>query len=761
MKYFRQELPGHSLVRYVSGCTYPRRRNSRSAQKVGALKIVSIPFFFILFGLVSCEAEPAVLDIDRKEAAQRLQAGNVAFILAADASMMRQIADIHPSAPFYAGLLTKAIENEPKLHTAALFVVALDAPSNRIQSEAAGELMVLALEDAEIAASVLDALEQKPDSVLKAAALYRLERFDEALKTVKNTPGSGENNWGRALSLLTTMKSGGAVSSGLLEFFLSGAVENVHKWAYGEVVDGVLFAVCETAAIEGRFAAARSAYGEGARHFRTAFSQSRELFFQYPDVLTDLGRCFQYTGPAEGTKLFLEWDDAVRAGRDTERSSLIRYRLLFFAGRMARQRERWIEAAAYFAGALPFAPDKEQEDSCMWYHLDVTRKDTPEKLLPLLSAYAPRWSDPAYFSDILDELCRYLTAKHNWTKMLEVFSLMKKPDNRFDRGSVAKFAYIIGRVIDEGYVPLAEVLALTATDGGSRSFFRITFDETGASLYYRALSASYLGEAVEMPKRRGKEAVPNVLDNAESDDAAFIMGFFQFGASAYAVSYLKPLVEKLPIPALQAIAKALSDDGQWQETIRLITSYVNRAAYTPDYTDMALYYPQPFQDIIEAYAQLSDVPEALLFGLVRTESAFKADVVSSAGAIGLSQLMKVTAIETAERIRRQGGPDYFETGLTLEDPEVNVHIGSFYLGYLIGRMDSPLLALLAYNGGPTRIRRLREADTTLPDDLFLETISITETREYGKRVAAAAAAYAYLYYGLNMETIVADILRKR
>ena len=60
-------------------------------------------------------------------------------------------------------------------------------------------------------------------------------------------------------------------------------------------------------------------------------------------------------------------------------------------------------------------------------------------------------------------------------------------------------------------------------------------------------------------------------------------------------------------------------------------------------------------------------------------------------------------------------------------------------------MDDPLLALLAYNGGQTRVRRWYRA-AMLPPDLFLETVEFPETRNYGRSVIAAAAMYRELYY---------------
>jgi len=70
-----------------------------------------------------------------------------------------------------------------------------------------------------------------------------------------------------------------------------------------------------------------------------------------------------------------------------------------------------------------------------------------------------------------------------------------------------------------------------------------------------------------------------------------------------------------------------------------------------------------------------------------------------------------------------------------------------------------MLALMGYNGGSARINRLRRASPNLPADLFLETVAINETRDYGKRVMTAAAAYAYFYYNMPMHEIVYSAFR--
>ena len=193
------------------------------------------------------------------------------------------------------------------------------------------------------------------------------------------------------------------------------------------------------------------------------------------------------------------------------------------------------------------------------------------------------------------------------------------------------------------------------------------------------------------------------------------------------------------------------------ESLNLVSRYTDREDFLMSREDFELYYPRHFQTLIEENAEDSGLEPELLFALIRTESYFQTDAVSRSGAIGLCQLMPETALDMASRIARRSGPDYrTEDGIDLKNSSVNVHIGSYYLNYLVDQMGNPMTALLAYNGGLGRIRRWRRAQN-LPDDIFLETIEFEETREYGRRVLAAAAFYGSLYYGKSMNEVISEI----
>ncbi|MDR3343194.1 MAG: lytic transglycosylase domain-containing protein [Treponema sp.] len=722
------------------------------------------------------------------------------FILNMDPSEIGQITKMHPSAPFYVGLNVqgavrgKSLEDAEIRHAedlaVALFAVALESPSARVREEAAKKLIIPVLTEEDTAVRVLALTEiNMADTAfintgmfalvtLRGAALYRLGGFNETREFFERY--GVRSSWDRAISLLAGLRSrnkatGKATPENLFrnlhDFFLLGVPDEAYGWAFTEMRNSGasdFFTDAEYAAIAGRLAVSRAALGEAMKQFRLVLNQNRSIFFQYPVLLTELGRCFLFTGSlGEGIKLFLEWDQAVQAGTEIPPIEVrnIRFRLLYAAARMERQGQHHTQAAEYFAQALAFAPDALQEDSCIWYILSMTLADKPEQVPALVHTYLPRWNQDAYFSDILDGLCRYLTAKRQWGAMLTIFALIK---SRSDGLTIAKYAYILGRAVSEDYIPAREAAVYLKSTGMAgidtpkalktlvaRTFFRIAFEEKQASLYYRGLSAAYLGETILLVSTKSGEAEKG------SDAMALLLGFFEFGAVSHIAPYLANLRDALSIPELRTMSEAFAAAGQWIESIRVLTYAMGRQEYVLTRSDMERYYPRPFQDLIEEKARDAGIPVEILYGLIRTESAFMADIVSHAGAVGLTQLMPKTAQEEADRILRQGGPNYRAAGpLELRNPEINVPIGASYLSYLIGRLDSPMLALLSYNGGMTRIRRWRAVEPKFPEDLFLETVEYAETREYGKRVLAAAAAYGFLYYDLGMERVVADIFKE-
>jgi len=163
---------------------------------------------------------------------------------------------------------------------------------------------------------------------------------------------------------------------------------------------------------------------------------------------------------------------------------------------------------------------------------------------------------------------------------------------------------------------------------------------------------------------------------------------------------------------------------------------INAADRTQSRHDFALRYQTPYRKEIGDAAREARLDEAWVFGLARQESRFVADIVSSAGAVGIMQLMP----STAKWVARQNGQSDFR-GAELDLPSVNAQFGAFYLRYVLDRLDNlPVVATAAYNAGPGRAQTWRGA-MPIEGAIYAETIPFNETRDYVKKVLANAMFY--------------------
>jgi len=128
----------------------------------------------------------------------------------------------------------------------------------------------------------------------------------------------------------------------------------------------------------------------------------------------------------------------------------------------------------------------------------------------------------------------------------------------------------------------------------------------------------------------------------------------------------------------------------------------------------------------------------LLYAIARQESRFAPDIVSSAGAVGLMQLMPGTARWVAKQLAHI---DYNSARIAQVD--LNTQFGAYYFKYWHERLDRmPALAAAAYNAGPSRAQAWRPSLAPLEGAIWVETIPFNETRDYVKKVLANTMLYA-------------------
>jgi soluble lytic murein transglycosylase len=148
-----------------------------------------------------------------------------------------------------------------------------------------------------------------------------------------------------------------------------------------------------------------------------------------------------------------------------------------------------------------------------------------------------------------------------------------------------------------------------------------------------------------------------------------------------------------------------------------------------------------YRDLVIPAAQAYDFHPLFLFSVIRQESLFAGWIQSSAGALGLMQIIPSTGASIAAQ---SGWPPNY----TVDDlyrPKVNITFGADYLSAQRDYFNGDLYtALAAYNGGPGNAAIWKDLAGDDPD-LFLEVIRYEETRRYIRGVFENFAIYRLLY----------------
>jgi soluble lytic murein transglycosylase len=121
---------------------------------------------------------------------------------------------------------------------------------------------------------------------------------------------------------------------------------------------------------------------------------------------------------------------------------------------------------------------------------------------------------------------------------------------------------------------------------------------------------------------------------------------------------------------------------------------------------------------------------------IRAESVFNPKARSPANAMGLMQVLPGTGAAVAQRngIGYGGAPSLYE-------PDTNIAIGSAYLRELLNTYGTPYVTIAAYNAGPVPTARWQSQRPGFDPDVWIETISYKETRDYVARVLAFSVIY--------------------
>lgn len=233
--------------------------------------------------------------------------------------------------------------------------------------------------------------------------------------------------------------------------------------------------------------------------------------------------------------------------------------------------------------------------------------------------------------------------------------------------------------------------------------------------------------------RRGAPRRPD-LDAVEQSLIMAATTLYRLGETRDARRFLAHLAERRPTESLLRYATRLAEQNK-DIAGGIKVAKIARGAGVDLWN--ALY---PIPDIAEFRGR--SVEAALLLALARQESAFQPSAKSSAGAIGLMQMMPRTARTTA---RRAGMP--FDRRRLATDPDYNLTLADAHMRELLDSYDdSYVLSVAAYNAGGGNVRKWverfgdpRRSDVNVVD--WVESIPFSETRNYVQRVLEAVQVY--------------------
>ena len=314
--------------------------------------------------------------------------------------------------------------------------------------------------------------------------------------------------------------------------------------------------------------------------------------------------------------------------------------------------------------------------------------------------------------------CRYLAGEYGVAA--ESFRTLLKDETLRE-----KVLYWLARTLDNTSKAEAE------------SCYRILLDEYPAGFYaswYRAQKGvkdlrEPLGQRsalAELPQLAGFEK-PRLLAG---------LGMMEESRAEMAAARKKAGDKKTLLPGLARVYLEVQDYGS------AIALFLQNRPVKWDKASLPLWavgYPLAFSDAVGQHSAGNGLSEGLIYSLIRAESGFSPAIKSPVGAVGLMQLMPATARATA---REKGSFN----PLRLTVPEYNIKLGTRHFRDLMkGYEGDVIYSIAAYNAGATAVERWRKNLKGLKMDEFIESIPYQETRDYVKKVYAAAATYRQLY----------------
>ena len=227
--------------------------------------------------------------------------------------------------------------------------------------------------------------------------------------------------------------------------------------------------------------------------------------------------------------------------------------------------------------------------------------------------------------------------------------------------------------------------------------------------------------------------------NAVAADPALVraLELFKLGRAGWAAREWADALSRFDDSQRRLAVQVASDNGWFDRAVFALKGAQEQRLY-------ALRFPLHHGEVIRREAARNALDPAWVAAEIRAESVFNPNARSPANAMGLMQVLPGTAANVAKRIGLSG----YGGAASLYDPDTNIAIGSAYLRQLLDKYAGlPYITIAAYNAGPTPTARWQSQRPDFDPDLWIETISYKETRDYIARVLAFSVIYDWRLNG--------------
>jgi len=409
-------------------------------------------------------------------------------------------------------------------------------------------------------------------------------------------------------------------------------------------------------------------------------------------------------------------------------------RTLEYSGRLYRATNRFAQAIRTLEEALAAVAPGDSDQRIQWYLLSSRVRQDPEVAADTVGVLVAELEEPSYFADVLAELGERLIAEAAWPSLLQAYQGI---EDFATEGTLARYELVLGRVYEQGLLPATRARARELR----RRYLERAAGQSG-DRFSAMIAGTLLGEDSVNSLGIGAGATtetPRDDEHRQTNQAADALAqtYLGYGLRDRLLSHLAASGAAVSSDVAFEAARELSRDGEYRSSV-VALNYYEASGGAFDRQAAELRYPRAFAALVDQAAENEGVDPWVFYSLAREESLFDPDVVSVAGAVGLTQLLPSTAEDIARRMRLEDDP-------VLSDPADNIAIGARYFSMLTEQFGTPARAIAAYNGGQGNVRRWERTTPLLDELLFHQLIPFEETYNHVRKVVVSAAYYGYLY----------------